>query len=140
MAEAILSHLVREAGLADQFEIASAGTEDWNIGARPHRGTRAILEAHDIPLIEEKRASQVRSSDMTSYDYILTMEKAHQYDLRPLHPTPPGELRCLMEFAPAGVAVDIPDPYRTGNFQEVYDMILASTHGLLAYIRQQEQL
>lgn len=140
MAEATFHYLVDEANLLHRFEIASAGTEDWNIGAQPHRGTRAILEKHAIPLIPEKRARQVHHTDMDYYDYILVMEQHHRYDLRPLHATPRATVRHLMEFAPHGQQRDVPDPYHSGNFQEVYEMVTAAARGLLEYIRQQEQL
>ena len=40
MAEFVMKDLVKKAGLADQFEIASAATSREEIGNPVHRGTR----------------------------------------------------------------------------------------------------
>jgi protein-tyrosine phosphatase len=140
MAEALFSHMVAQQRLADRLAIASAGTEHWNVGRPPHRGTLAILQQYGIPLIEGKTAAQVTPHDMASYDYVLAMEQFHVVDLRLLTPAPHGVVRRLMEFAPPGSRLDVPDPYYSGGFQEVYDMLTAGLHGFLEHLHQHEKL
>jgi protein-tyrosine phosphatase len=140
MAEAIFRQLVGAAGLADQFEIASVGTDDEDVGLPIHRGTRAVLQRHGIPLPEGKRATLIRRADMEYYDYILAMTRRHISQMQALGVTPGGEVQRLMEFAPSDTSLDVPDPYYTGDFDQVYRMISDGCTGLLEYIRQCENL
>lgn len=140
MAEAIFSHLVQQAGLAGHFAIASAGTDNEDEGLPIHRGTRAMLQQHNIPFSTRKVATVVSRADMDSYDYMLAMTRRHLQDMRAIQPSPRGEVRLLMEFAPQGTPREVPDPYYTGDFEQVYAMILAGCEGFLAYLRQHKGL
>jgi protein-tyrosine phosphatase len=140
MAEAIFAHLVEEAGLTEQFEIASAGTGSWHEGERPHTGTQSVLQTHAIPLHEDKVALRIKRADLEYYHYIMVMDEGHLYDLRLMHSSPQGEVRRLMEFAPRGSVLNVPDPYYSGGFQQVYDLITAGSQGLLRYIRERENI
>ena len=115
MAEAIFRHLVKEAGLEDRFEIASAGTSDWEVGERPHRGTRQILETHGIPIAADKRARQIAPKDLETYEYVIAMDWENLRDLS----SNGAYVRRLMEFAPPGRPLDVPDPWYHGNFDAV---------------------
>jgi protein-tyrosine phosphatase len=67
-AKAVFRHKVLAAGLADRFEIDSAGTGDWHIGKPPHPGTRALLDARKISY-ESMTARQICSD--TSHSVCL---------------------------------------------------------------------
>ncbi len=45
-----------------------------------------------------------------------------------------------MEYAPGAALLDVPDPYYTGGFGEVYDMVEQACRGLLEQIVGQERL
>ena len=138
MAEAVFRSLVQEAGLANQIDIASAGTGGWHAGESPHRGTLAVLRAHQIE-VGRKRAQQLTRSDMQAYDYIVAMDAENVGDIHALFGR---AVPRLLEFAPpdSQARLDVPDPYYDGNFEEVYDLVLAGCRGLLAHIRAQEGL
>jgi len=138
MAEAIFQHLVAEAGLADQFEIASSGTGNWHVGERPHRGTQAILKQQGVPLHSDKRAQQLTPHDLEYYDYIVAMDEINLNDMSRHVRNMPGKIRRLLEFAPEGSSLDVPDPYYTSGFDYVYNLILSGCRGLLAHIRERE--
>jgi protein-tyrosine phosphatase len=140
MAEAVFRQLVDEAGLAEHFVIRSVGTDDEDVGLPIHPGTREILRKHGIPWASDKRATLVSREDMQQATYVLGMTQRHISELRSVHAAPPGDVRRLMGFAPASQESDIPDPYYTGNFDRVYAMIRAGCEGLLAAIREREQL
>lgn len=139
MAEAVFRQLVADAGLADQFEIASAGTGSWHAGERPHPGTQAVLQRHQVPLTD-KRAQQLSSSDMQQYDYILVADEENLQDIHLRQQPARGELHRLLEFAADAGTLNVPDPYYTGGFDQVYDLVLAGCTGLLEYIRKKEQM
>jgi protein-tyrosine phosphatase len=48
-----------------------------------------------------------------------------------------GYIGRLSDFVPNGDWTDVPDPYFTGNFQEVYDLITDGCKRLLARIRDE---
>jgi protein-tyrosine phosphatase len=138
MAEAIFKQQVAEAGLAERFEIASVGTGSWHVGEPPHHGTRAILNRYGIS-VHDKRARQIARQDLQSYDYVLAMDASNLADVQRMGPVR-GELRRMLEFAPGAAPRDVPDPYYTGDFDEVYRLIEASSWALLEHIRERENL
>jgi protein-tyrosine phosphatase len=135
MAEAIFTHLVGQEGLSGRFFVSSAATSSWEIGERPHPGAQKVLRKHAIPLDPFKRAVQMNPDDYQSYDYILAMDS---YNLRSMQNTP--NVRRLTDYAPPGSPQDVPDPYYTGDFDAVYDLIQSACERLLDTIREKERI
>ncbi len=137
MAEAVFRHLVEEAGLADQIEIDSAGTESYHVGQSAHRGTLKVLEKQGIAY--NGRSRQVTHADLQRYDYVIVMDNYNLSDLRYMGGAK-GALARLLDFTPDQPVREVPDPYYDGGFQQVYDLVLAGSQGLLAKIRQEHNL
>jgi len=136
MAEAVFRHMVKEAGLSDTIDIESAGTGAWHVGERPHSGTRAILATNQIE-VGGKRARQLNRSDLTNFDYIIAMDAENVSDIQSLFGR---RVPRLLEFAPPGTPLDVPDPYYTNTFDVVYSLVTAGCRGLLAHIRKEHGL
>ena len=136
MAEAVFRQLVKEAGLVDQIDVESAGTGDWHVGERPHRGTLAELAKNQID-VGRKRARQLSRSDLSEFDYVVAMDNENVMDIQALFGR---RVPRLLEFAPAGSPLDVPDPFYTGGFEEVYRLVRAGCEGLLKVIREKEGL
>ncbi len=100
MAEAVFQQRVNEAGLADEFEIDSAGTGGWHVGDPAHRGTLAVLRRNGIPY--NGRARQVQPADLQRYDYLIAMDAENVADLRRMDRggALDGKLHQLLAFAP----------------------------------------
>jgi protein-tyrosine phosphatase len=142
---------VEKAGLAERIETASAGTGGWHIGDPPHPGTLGVLRRRGIDA-SAQRARKLARADAQAYDYIIAMDgenvedAAHVLGLREARGRGQGAsavgapIRRLMEFAPPGWPQDVPDPYYTGTFEQVYEMVQAGCMGLLAAIRQEHGL
>ena len=81
MAESVFTHIVRERGLAELFEISSAATHTDEIGNPPHRGTQAKLREVGIPLVPH-RARLLTRSDGAYYDYIIGMDGENARHMR----------------------------------------------------------
>jgi protein-tyrosine phosphatase len=126
MAEAIFKFLVNKENCSNFYEIASAATTSWEIGERPHPGTQDVLRKHAIPLNASKRAVQITAPDYQYYDYILVMDTVN---LRALAESP--KIHRLTEYAPAGSPIDVPDPYYTGDFEFVYQLIYSACQNFL---------
>ncbi|AVE04369.1 low molecular weight protein-tyrosine-phosphatase [Pseudomonas sp. R11F] len=123
-AEGVLRHKLREAGLAGQVEVASAGTGHWHVGNPPdQRSQRAALaRGYDL---SAQRAQQVSRADFERYDLILAMDHSN---LRNLNLLQPGQGRAQVDLflRRYGAEVDeVPDPYYEGEqgFERVLDLI-----------------
>lgn len=137
MAEAIFQKLVDDAGLSSQIHVDSAGTGSWHVGELAHRGTRTILAQHGIDY--QGRARQVTPTDMDPAHYIVAMDTNNMSDLRRRFGNHPRLYR-LLDFASSSEEDDVPDPYYTGNFAYVYQLVADGCHGLLQYIRSEQNL
>lgn len=137
MAEAVMQKLVNEAGLAATIRVDSAGTGSWHEGERAHQGTRSILRQHGIEY--NGRARQIAASDMDASHYIVAMDRSNIADLKRRFGSH-SRLYRLLDFATEGGDGDVPDPYYTGNFAYVYQLVEDGCRGLLQFIRTQENL
>lgn len=135
MAEAIFQKMVEDAGLCDHFEISSAATSTWEIGEPVHPGTRLILRNNQIPVSPHKRARQITPADYQHYDYILAMDGEN---IRAMRRDP--KVQKLMDYGTNGYPHDVPDPYYTGDFETVFDMVNDACGGLLQHIRETHNL
>ena len=154
MAEGVLRHLIADAGLSDQIEVDSAGTSDWHVGEKAHRGTRSILKKNGIDYYG--RARQFTITDLDHFDYILTMDRSNLSDiwnkiLRDEYPLSNVverdgrqiEVRPFLHYAhDAGLVhtLEVPDPYYSNSFESVYKLVHIGCVALLDYIRQKHGL
>jgi protein-tyrosine-phosphatase len=85
MAEGVFRALVERAGMADAFEIASAGTSEKFVGQAPapQAVEMAASRGYDISDI---RARQVTGEDIAHFDYPLAMDGSHLVEMRWLAP------------------------------------------------------
>ncbi len=138
MAEAVFQKLVDDADLSNEFSIDSAGTSNWHAGEAAHRGTRRVLSDHDINY--SGRSRQLQPMDHSnSATYIVAMDQNNIYDIRHKYGDRQRMYR-LLDFANNYEVRDVPDPYYSGNFEYVYQLVLAGCEGLLEYIREQEAI
>jgi protein-tyrosine phosphatase len=138
MAEAVFQEMVNEAGLADEIMVDSAGTGAWHVGEKAHRGTQDVLAQHGI--VYNGRARQVNHTDMTTPNsYIIVMDDSNLSDLQSHFGHHP-HLHRLLDFAKNTQERNVPDPYYTGSFQYVYELVTDGCGGLLANIRQQQNI
>lgn len=135
MAEAVFQKIVDDAGLSDQIAVDSAGTGSWHVGEKAHQGTRRVLLQHGIEY--NGRARQVRSGDMDPQTYVVAMDQSNLTDLQRNFGQHPRLYR-LLDFASQNEVRDVPDPYYSGNFEYVYQLVSDGCRGLLAAIRERE--
>jgi protein-tyrosine phosphatase len=138
MAEAVFRHQVAAAGLQGRIEADSAGTGSWHVGEQPHHGTRRVLRERGIAYTHSAR--QVERSDFERFDYLIALDRGHLSELQYLANRAGARLALLMDYAPDAGVRDVPDPYYTGGFDEVYDLIERACRGLLKRIIESEQL
>lgn len=140
MAEAIFRDLVEQDRLQHVIKVDSAGTGDYHVGEPPHEGTRDILTARDIRH-DWIRARQVEASDLQRFDYLIAMDANNLgflHKMKGLNQA--GYIGRLLDFVPDAKQADVPDPYFTDNFEEVYDMVTEGCAQLLSFIKKREGL
>ena len=79
-AEGVFRHLVNEAGLAEHFDIDSAGTHAYHVGEPPDRRAVAAAERRGISL-ENIAARHVSDEDFERFDIIVAMDEDNQQRL-----------------------------------------------------------
>ena len=140
MAEAVMRHLINEQGLDGKVSIDSAGTGGWHIGKPPHEGTCEILDRYHISY-EGQKARQLVTEDLTDFDYIIGMDNENIGNIRRLAGyNQTGKIARLLDYIEDHPVADVPDPYYTGNFAEVYEMISKGCDNLLMEIKTNHHL
>lgn len=139
MAEAVMRHKVLDKGLGEQIRIDSAGTSDWHVGKPPHEGTRNLLDSYKISYAN-MTARQFASEDFVQFDYIICMDNSNADNVRSLPGGEEAEIIKFMDLLPNEKLREVPDPYFTGNFEEVYELVNAGCDVLLDRIKEENSL
>ena len=85
------------------------------------------------------RARQIRANDIDPQTYVIALDQSNLDELqRSFGPHP--RLYRLLDFASQSDVRDVPDPYYSGNFEYVYQLVTDGCTGLLATIRQETGL
>ncbi|WP_226671864.1 low molecular weight protein-tyrosine-phosphatase [Rossellomorea aquimaris] len=139
MAEATFRAKVEDENLSEAIEVDSAGTGDWHVGKKPHEGTLAILRENNIKS-DDLIARQFHGEDK-KYDYIVAMDASNERNMKKiLDSEHHGKVFKLLDLMDESREKEVPDPYYTGNFQEVYDLVESGCSRLLNKIKKDNQL
>lgn len=134
MAEFVMKKLVEEAGLGDQFEIASAATSTEEIGNPVYPPARRKLAEHGIGCAG-KTARQMTRQDYAYYDHIIAMDRNNLRNLnRMFGEDTDHKISLLMDYTsrPGEVA----DPWYTGDFEATWQDVLEGCRGILEALVQ----
>jgi protein-tyrosine phosphatase len=140
MAEGVFAHQVAQAGLSDQFQIDSAGTSDWHKGETAHKRTLSLLKARSIPY--DNRSRPLSVADAEAFDVIVVMDGENLRDTKRLFQGSKHapEIRLFLQDAfDAGLVkvTEVPDPYYTDRYEEVYALVDEGSKALLARLRRE---
>lgn len=135
MAEAVFRHLVRQAGWEERIEIDSAGLGGWHEGQPPHPGTQQTLRQRGIDY-EGIRARQIKVEDLTKFDYVVCMDEENLAGLKRLAPQATNVYK-LLDFSDQANEKNVEDPYYTGRFEYVYELVESGCRGLLQTISKE---
>ncbi|MCL4820796.1 MAG: low molecular weight phosphotyrosine protein phosphatase [Vicinamibacteria bacterium] len=134
LAEAVFRKLAAEAGLAERFEIDSAGMHGFHEGEPADPRTRRVAKRHGYDVTSISRP--VRGDDLERFDLIVAMDRSHKRELLARGGKAcAGKIRLLREFDPGGDP-DVPDPYYGGErgFEDVQAIVEAGCRGLLNHL------
>ena len=123
MAEFVMKDLVAKAGVAADFEIASAAVSREEIGNPVYPPARRELARHGIRC-DGHAARQVTMADYRKYDRIYYMDRSNARWLERMLPHDPEKIRPLLSH-------DVADPWYTGDFTETWNDVLEGCQAIL---------
>lgn len=127
MAQCIMDHLIRKAGLAEALSVSAACFAKE--GASLSKAAQEILSAHGIPYTE-KKAFPIAWKTYDEYDFILLMNDKNNPDIfNTMGGDVDEKIHLLSEFT--GEEGDIPNPHKGGTFEEAYELEEKACEGLL---------
>lgn len=127
-AEAVFRARAAAAGL--RVTVDSCGTSGWHAGEPPYPPAQTAALARGYRM-DDLRARQITRADFSDFDHILVMDHKNLTDALALCPPGGNKPRLFMDHAPH-MAPEVPDPWYTGTFDEVLDMIETASDGLIA--------
>lgn len=138
LAEGVFREQVRMAGLTKVIRIDSCGTGDWHVGHPPHDGSLRIAAQHGI-CIKDLRARQLSADDFLRFQIVVAMDSKNLQVIKSFPGHSKVNIFLLREFEPRmqpiEVDTDVPDPYYTGGFLEVYQILDRCCSNLLVEVR-----
>lgn len=127
MAQCIMDHLIRKAGLAEALSVSAACFAKE--GASLSKTAQETLSAHGIPYTE-KKAFPIAWKTYDEYDFILLMNDKNNPDIfNTMGGDVDEKIHLLSEFA--GEEADIPNPHKGGTFEDAYEEEEKACEGLL---------
>jgi protein-tyrosine phosphatase len=141
MAEAVMQHLVDEAGLSESIIVDSAATHAYHIGEMPHRDTLRELAKHGIDG-SGQRARGLTLEDLSTFDDVVVMDDDNFNNVVRLARESGGlsemhaRVTRLLDHAFERPELEVPDPYYEGGFDHVYELVLAGCEGLLTDVER----
>ncbi|MBE6565157.1 MAG: low molecular weight phosphotyrosine protein phosphatase [Ruminococcaceae bacterium] len=118
MAEFVMKHELKKRGLAERYEVASAGVSDEEHGGDIYPPARRMMDAHGIPY-HSRHATLLRQCDYAAYEYIIGMDESNMRSMRWLFGgDPEGKLSMLTAYS--GLSRGVADPWYTRDFDSAY--------------------
>lgn len=125
-----MKKLVKDKGLEDKFEIASAATSTEEIGNDIYPPAKTCLSAHGIPYTLHA-STRIKESDLSYYDYIIAME---DYNIQNLKRVVGDSDKYSLLLDYTDTPGNISDPWYSGDFETAYIEIERGCKGLLKTI------
>ncbi|HET6546468.1 MAG TPA: low molecular weight protein-tyrosine-phosphatase [Rhodanobacteraceae bacterium] len=121
------------------IEVASAGTEDYHVGAQADPRAIAVAEAAGYAMAAH-RARQVQPADFGRYDLLLGMDRVNLRRLERMRSDPRPDTTCRPELflRHAGIEpIELPDPYYGGthDFELALELARRGIAALIARMR-----
>jgi protein-tyrosine phosphatase len=123
MGEYVMKDLVKKAGAADRFHIASAAVSREEIGSPVYPPARRELQKHGIAC-DGHAAHQITRQELEEYDHIYYMDSKNARYLQRLFGEDAAKCRPLLDH-------DVADPWYTGDFGLTWEDVLTGCTKIL---------
>jgi protein-tyrosine phosphatase len=124
-AEGIFREQLEKRGLAEFYEVDSAGTIGYHTDELPDSRMRAACQQRGVTLTH--RARKVTAQDLQNFDLIIAMDRDNVFHLHALDRN--GEfdsrIKLYTDYDPTRSSREVPDPYYGGQegFELVIDLV-----------------
>lgn len=139
MADTIMHHIVNQKGLANKYEIDSAGILDYHEGEKADYRMRCHANFRGYEITHISRP--VSKSDFEHYDLVFAMDEQNVRDLEYIaeNGENKAKIRRLVDYCKEFNRPTIPDPYYGGDsgFKLVIDMLEVACANLLDELEAQ---
>ena len=122
MAEFVFKDMVKKAGVAERFQIASVATSREELGNPVYPPAKRELNRHGIAC-DGHRARQITAADCENYDYIYYMDSNNARNLARMFPHE-------TKFRPF-LSRNVADPWYTGDFTQTWEDICEGCQAIL---------
>jgi len=139
-AEAVFADLIEKAGVADAFEIDSAGTHAYHIGNPPDKRSIAAALRRGVDM-RHLRARQLQAQDFIDYERLIIMDHANHAEIMKRFPEADhSRISYMLDFAKNVSEKEVPDPYygEGDGFELVLNLLEGAAQGLLDDFQQIE--
>ena len=122
MAHGILLDEIEKRKLS--WEVDSSGTSAFHSGEAPDRRAIETARSHGIDISDQK-SRQLTTQDLSIYDLIITMDTNNYNNALKLtqNKKEKSKVKMLLNYSFPNENRAVPDPYYSGGFDYVYDMI-----------------
>jgi len=134
MAEAVFKKMIVEEELDSKVKVDSAGLGNWHAGEKPHKGTQKILDTYKVPH-DWIRSRQITSKDFKEFDFIVAMDEDNVSGLSKFGAVDKKQVFRLLDLVEKSKVKNVPDPYYTDGFEEVYDLVFEGCRILLDVVK-----
>ena len=129
MAEFVMKDIVKNKGVSDMFEIASAATSTEALGESVYPPARRKLLEKGLSC-SGKTSRQMTANDYNYYDFIIAMDRNNLRNMaRFVGNDPDGKVSLLMDHT--STPRDVADPWYTGDFEQTWEDVNLGCEGLL---------
>lgn len=130
--------MVEERGTASSFEVSSFATSDWEEGNFVYPPAQKALQAHGITGFSH-RSQVLKIQHIINSDYVLVMDNMNMLDVVRMTAGRYGDKIFKLGYF-LKPAIDIADPYYTGNFERSFREINAACAAFLDYLSHKHSL
>ena len=137
-AEGVFRRLVENAGLAEAFDIDSAGTIGYHSGEPADGRMRAAAAGRGYSL--DSRARRLGHSDFADYDLVVAMDDDNYRDIRGMDTGQGARVVRMCDYGSRHGYREVPDPYYGGSsgFETVLNILEDACGDLLEQLNQDQ--
>lgn len=129
----ILRNKIKQLGLENEYNIASAGLESSTAGMDMDERAKKELDDNSIPY-SLHHAHQLTIQEVVKADYILCMQTAHKIAIKRMMSSSKNTNKVHLLLSYTGENKDIDDPYFYGDFNKAFNEI---KKGIDAFIEKE---
>ncbi len=130
LAKGILAKKIKDHQLG--WEVDAAGTSGYHHGAQPHHGSIQVASRHGIE-IEQFISRKLTVDDLDYFDLILVMDSENYREVVKIcqNDQQRDKIKLILNYVYPGRNQAVPDPYYTGQFDLVYQLLEEATAALI---------